>query len=57
MTATMNRRFFTTREKSIGIGSRETKSGDIVVVFLGGSTLFVIREIESDGADREQCHN
>jgi len=46
MTATNNRRFFTTRDKRIGIGSRETEAGDIVVIFFGGSTPFVIRELE-----------
>jgi hypothetical protein len=54
MTATKNRRFFTTRKKRIGVGSRETRSGDIVVIFLGGSTPFVIRKIEREGADREE---
>jgi hypothetical protein len=51
MTATTNRRFFTTREKRIGIGSRMTEAGDIVVIFLGGSTPFVIRETGSGGKE------
>jgi hypothetical protein len=51
MTVTKNRRFFTTEAKRVGFGSQCTASGDIVVIFLGASTPFIIREVSSANVD------
>ncbi|KAK0721971.1 heterokaryon incompatibility protein-domain-containing protein [Lasiosphaeria miniovina] len=39
----VGRRFFTTRRGFMGIGPPEAQAGDVVCVFLGGETPFVLR--------------
>jgi len=51
-TANENRCFFTTEAKRIGLGSAEVQKGDLVVVFLGGSTPFIVREEQAEVGDR-----
>jgi hypothetical protein len=51
-TANENRRFFTTEAKRIGLGSAEVQNGDLVVVFLGGSTPFIVRKEQTEVGDR-----
>jgi hypothetical protein len=44
----MNRNFFITESGYFGMGPRYTKLGDVVVVFDGGKTPFMLRQIKSD---------
>ena len=44
--AAKGRRFFATESGFMGLTSPETEAGDIVVVFLGGTTPFIVRERE-----------
>jgi hypothetical protein len=43
-----NRNFFITESGYFGMGPRYTKLGDVVVVFDGGKTPFVLRQIKSE---------
>jgi hypothetical protein len=51
-TANENRRFFTTEANRIGLGSAEVEKGDLVVVLLGGSTPFIVRNEQAEVGDR-----
>jgi hypothetical protein len=44
----LDRNFFITESGYFGMGPRYTKPGDVVVVFYGGETPFVLRQIKSD---------
>jgi hypothetical protein len=44
----MDRNFFMTESGYFGMGPRYTKPGDVVVVFDGDQTPFVLRQIKSD---------
>ena len=44
---TKSRRFFTTKMSFLGLTSPGTEEGDIVVIFSGGITPFIVRESKS----------
>jgi hypothetical protein len=51
-TVNENRRFLMTEVKRIGLGSAEVQKGDLVVVFLGGSTPFIVRKEQDEVGHR-----
>ena len=58
--ATMHRRLFSTETGYIGLGPRNMEQGDLVYVFAGGHTPFVVhdaRSVESDRTNVRQCYN